>query len=59
MAAAGAQPKGANHFKIGVPRRSRARICRHVVYWLAHGDYERQIEAIGCREPDGRWSLSG
>ena len=37
----------------------RGRICRHLVYWLAHGDYERQIEAIGCREPDGRWSLSG
>jgi surface antigen len=37
----------------------RGRICRHVVYWLAHGDYERQIEAIGCREPDGSWSLSG
>ena len=37
----------------------RGRICRHVVYWLAHGNYERQIEAIGCRKPDGSWSLSG
>ena len=37
----------------------RGRICRHLVYWLAHGAYERQIEAIGCRKPDGRWSLSG
>lgn len=37
----------------------RGRICRHVVYWFAHGDYQRQIETIGCREPDGSWSLSG
>lgn len=40
-------------------RDDRGRICRHVVYWLAHGDYERRIEGIGCRESDGSWSLSG
>jgi len=40
-------------------RDDRGRICRHVEYWLAHGDYERRIEGIGCRESDGSWSLSG
>ncbi len=40
-------------------RDDRGRICRHVVYWLAQGDYERRIEGIGCREADGSWSLAG
>lgn len=44
---------------ISVFRDDRGRVCRHVVYWLEHGGYERQIEGIGCRESDGSWSLSG
>lgn len=40
-------------------RDGKGRLCRRVLYWLALGRYERQIEGIGCREPDGSWSLSG
>ncbi|MGV1015667.1 MAG: hypothetical protein ACOYB4_11930, partial [Methyloceanibacter sp.] len=40
-------------------RDGQGRLCRRVVYWLALGGYERQIEGIGCRENDGSWSLSG
>ncbi|MBM3544074.1 MAG: hypothetical protein FJX44_06160 [Alphaproteobacteria bacterium] len=40
-------------------RDGKGRLCRRVVYWLALGRYERQIEGIGCRETDGSWSLSG
>ena len=40
-------------------RDGQGRLCRRVVYWLALGSYERQIEGIGCRESDGSWSLSG
>lgn len=39
-------------------RDDQGRICRHVIYWLALGRYERQIEGVACREPDGVWSLS-
>jgi hypothetical protein len=35
------------------------RVCRHVVYSLALGTYQRQIEGVACRESDGSWSLSG
>lgn len=40
-------------------RDSQGRLCRRVVYRLVLGSYERQIEGIGCREPNGSWSLSG
>lgn len=40
-------------------RDNRGRLCRRVIYWLSLGGYDRQIEGIGCREPDGSWSLSG
>ena len=40
-------------------RDGQGRLCRRVVYWLALGSYERQIEGISCRESDGSWSLSG
>jgi hypothetical protein len=40
-------------------RDGQGRLCRHVVYWLALGRYERRVEGIGCREDDGSWSLSG
>ena len=37
----------------------KGRVCRHVVYSLALGTYQRQIEGVACRESDGSWSLSG
>jgi surface antigen len=40
-------------------RDDRGRVCRHVVYSLARGNYKRQIEGVFCREPDRSWSLSG
>jgi surface antigen len=40
-------------------RDDRGRVCRHVVYSLARGSYQRQIEGVFCREPDRSWSLSG
>lgn len=40
-------------------RDEKGRVCRHVVYALALGTYQRQIEGVACREPDGSWSLSG
>jgi surface antigen len=30
-----------------------------VVYSLALGGFQRQIEGVACRETDGSWSLSG
>jgi len=40
-------------------RDDKGRVCRHVVYALALGTHQRQIEGIACREPDGSWALSG
>jgi len=40
-------------------RDDQGRVCRHVLYSLALGTYQRQIEGVACREPDGSWSLSG
>lgn len=40
-------------------RDDRGRVCRHVLYSLALGTYQRQIEGVACRESDGSWSLSG
>ncbi len=40
-------------------RDDQGRVCRHVVYSLTLGTYQRQIEGVACREPDGSWSLSG
>jgi surface antigen len=40
-------------------RDDRGRVCRHIVYSLALGAYQRQIEAVACREQNGSWSLSG
>jgi len=39
-------------------RDDQGRVCRHVLYSLALGTHQRQIEGIACREPDGSWSLS-
>ena len=40
-------------------RDDKGRMCRHVLYSLALGTYQRQIEGVACREPDGSWSHSG
>ncbi|MGH6867004.1 MAG: RT0821/Lpp0805 family surface protein [Methyloceanibacter sp.] len=37
----------------------RGRICRHLVYSLALGDFKREIEGVACREADGTWSIAG
>ena len=40
-------------------RDNKGRMCRTVVYALALGGYQREIEGVACREQDGSWSLSG
>jgi surface antigen len=40
-------------------RDDQGRICRHVIYQLALGAYEKKIEGVACREGDGHWSISG
>jgi surface antigen len=40
-------------------RDDQGRVCRHVIYTLALGAYERKIEGDACREEDGSWSLLG
>jgi surface antigen len=42
---------------VSVFRDDKGRVCRHVVYSLALGAYQRQIEGVACREPDGTWTL--
>ena len=40
-------------------RDGTGRICRAIVYTLARGAKEKQIEGIACREADGRWTIIG
>jgi surface antigen len=40
-------------------RDDHGRVCRHLVYSLSLGGYNREIEGAACRETDGSWSLSG
>jgi surface antigen len=40
-------------------RDDKGRVCRHVVYSLSLGGYEKEIEGNACRERDGSWSLAG
>lgn len=40
-------------------RDDQGRICRQVVYALARGGHEKEIEGVACRGEDGRWSISG
>jgi surface antigen len=40
-------------------RDDQGRICRHLVYTLTLGAYERKVEGVACREEDGSWSLTG
>jgi len=44
---------------VSVFRDDHGRVCRHVVYSLALGTYQREIEGVACRESNGSWSLSG
>jgi surface antigen len=44
---------------VSVFRDDKGRVCRHVHYSLVLGTYQREIEGVACREPDGSWSLSG
>jgi surface antigen len=55
----GAQPRRQDQARVGLFRDDRGRVCRHVVYSLTLGTYQRQIEGVACREPNGSWSLSG
>jgi surface antigen len=40
-------------------RDDQGRVCRHLVYSLAIGGHEKQIEGVACREQDGRWAIAG
>lgn len=40
-------------------RDETGRICRTLVYTLARGANEKQIEGIACREVSGRWTIVG
>jgi surface antigen len=40
-------------------RDDAGRICRTVVYSLAQGGREKEIEGVACREEDGRWAIAG
>ena len=40
-------------------RDAKGRICRTVVYALALGGRQQEIEGVACREQDGSWSLAG
>jgi surface antigen len=34
-------------------------VCRHLLYSLSLGGYEKEIEGDACREADGSWALAG
>ena len=40
-------------------RDDQGRLCRSVVYSLARGGREMEIEGVACREEDGRWAIAG
>jgi len=40
-------------------RDNQGRICRQVIYSLARGHQEQEIEGVACREEDGRWAITG
>jgi surface antigen len=40
-------------------RDDQGRICRHVLYSLALGTYEKKIEGVACREENGHWAIAG
>jgi surface antigen len=40
-------------------RDDKGRVCRRLEYSLALGSYEKTVEGVACREPDGHWSHAG
>ena len=40
-------------------RDDKGRVCRHLLYSLSLGGYEKEIEGDACREADGSWALAG
>jgi surface antigen len=40
-------------------RDDKGRVCRHIVYSLSLGGYQKEIEGNACREADGSWALAG
>lgn len=44
---------------VSVFRDDQGRICRTVVYSLAWGEREKEIEGAACREEDGSWAIAG
>jgi surface antigen len=40
-------------------RDDKGRVCRRLTYSLALGDYEKTVEGVACREPDGHWTHAG
>ncbi len=40
-------------------RNAKGQICRHLVFAVALGGYQKKMEGIACRTNDGGWSLSG
>jgi surface antigen len=40
-------------------RDDKGRVCRHLLYSLSLGGYEKEIEGNACREADGSWALAG
>jgi len=39
-------------------RDDDGRVCRHVVYTVALGRYQKRIEGVACRVLNGRWMLT-
>ena len=44
---------------VSVFRDDSGRVCRHVIYALTLGPYNKQVEGIACRDAAGHWSLEG
>ena len=40
-------------------RDGDGRVCRHLEMRMRLGSYQRQVEGIACRAPDGVWMLEG
>jgi len=40
-------------------RDDAGRVCRHVIYTVALGRFQKRIEGVACRGLNGGWSLAG
>ncbi len=40
-------------------RDDSGRVCRHVVYTVALGRFQKRIEGVACRGLNGGWTLAG